>query len=81
MRRQPKAHRIPAVALLKVTKRTPQSLTLVSQNHYHTRIETAEELVYMEFNNKYKKDVPDTELDGGMLTTTVDLVCTTTVLY
>jgi len=35
----------------------------------------------MEFNNKYKKDMPDTELDGGTLTTTVDLVCTTTVLY
>jgi len=37
MRRQPKAHRIPAVAPLKMTKRTPQSLTLVSQNRYHTQ--------------------------------------------
>ena len=41
-------------------------------------IEMAKELVYAEFNN-YKKDMPDTELDGT-LTTTVDLVCTTVAL-
>ena len=38
----------------------------------------AKELVYAEFNN-YKKDMPDTELDGTP-TTTVDLVCTTVAL-